>query len=158
VPSFVARLEAAGAAGVVVFNRFYQPDIDLDSLDVDRTLILSTPVELPVRLHALALLHGRTSLSLAASGGVHRGTDAAKALLCGADVVQMVSALLPDPVNRFERISDELETWLDSYRYRDLDEVRGATAFSNVADPGAWERLNYSRILQGWRPRAAAST
>lgn len=156
VPAFAARLAEAGAAGVVVFNRFYQPDIDLETLDVDRTLVLSTPTELPLRLHALALLHGRVDLALACSGGVHSGTDAAKAILCGADTVQMVSALLPDPVHRFTRILDELEEWLDEHGYRDLDEARGATALGNAADSGAWERLNYSKILQGWRPRERA--
>lgn len=153
VPSFVARIAITGAAGVVMFNRFYQPDVDLETLDVDRTLVLSTPAELPLRLHALALLHSRLGLSLASSGGVHHGTDAAKTILCGADAVQLVSALLPDPVNRLTRIAGELHTWLDEQGYRDLGEARGATSFGNVADPAAWERLNYSRILQGWRPR-----
>jgi dihydroorotate dehydrogenase (fumarate) len=153
VPSFVSRLARTGVAGVVMFNRFYQPDIDLETLDVDRTLVLSTPAELPIRLHALALLHGRLGISLASSGGVHRGTDAAKAILCGADAVQIVSALLPDPVTNLTRISGELTEWLDQQGYRDLEEARGATSFGNVADPAAWERLNYSRILQGWRPR-----
>lgn len=157
VPAFVARLAEAGASGIVVFNRFYQPDIDLDTLDVDRTLVLSTPAELPLRLHALALLHGRVDLSLACSGGVHRGTDAAKAILCGADAVQLVSALLPDPVARLARIHEELEQWLDEHGYRNLDEARGATALGNAADTAAWERLNYSRILQGWRPREGAN-
>lgn len=155
VPAFVARLAEVGARGVVVFNRFYQPDIDLETLDVDRTLVLSTPAELPLRLHALALLHDRVRIDLACSGGVHRGTDAAKAILCGADVVQMVSALLPNPVGNFTRIADELEEWLDEQGYQDLDEARGATALGNAADSAAWERLNYSRILQGWRPRAS---
>jgi dihydroorotate dehydrogenase (fumarate) len=153
IPSFVSRLARTGVAGVVLFNRFYQPDIDLETLDVDRTLVLSTPAELPMRLHALALLHGRLGISLASSGGVHRGTDAAKAILCGADAVQIVSALLPDPVRNLTRIADELVEWLDEQGYRDLDEARGATAFGNVADTAAWERLNYSRILQGWRTR-----
>ncbi len=154
VPAFVAHLADAGAAGVVVFNRFYQPDIDLETLDLDRTLVLSTPAELPLRLHALALLHGRVDLDLACSGGVHHGTDAAKALLCGADVVQVVSALLhADPDVRFARLHAELVTWLDDHHYGSVAEARGATALDNVADPAAWERLNYSRVLQGWRPR-----
>ena len=93
LPSFVARVADVGAAGVVVFNRFYQPDIDLDTLDVDRHLTPSTSAELPLRLHALALLHGRVELSLASTGGVHSGLDAAKAILCGASAVQIVSAL-----------------------------------------------------------------
>ena len=156
LPSFVTRLADAGAAGVVVFNRFYQPDIDLDTLDVDRHLNLSTPAELPLRLHTLALLHGRVELSLASTGGVHSGLDAAKAILCGASAVQVVSALLADDApSALERIHRELSGWLDDKGYRSVSEARGATALDNVADPHAWERVNYARILQGWQPPRA---
>ena len=153
VPSFVARLADAGAAGVVMFNRYYQPDIDLDALDIDRRLVPSTPAELPLRLHALAILHGRTQLSLASSGGVHHGTDAAKAILCGADAVQMVSALLADGPAQLARIHAELTGWLDDHGYSNLAEARGATALDNVANPHELERLNYAHILQSWQPR-----
>lgn len=150
VPSFVGRLAAAGAAGVVLFNRFYQPDIDLDTLDIDRHLALSTPAELPLRLHALAVVHGRTDLSLASSGGVHHGTDAAKAILSGAHAVQVVSALLTGGPDRLRGIHDELAGWLDEHGYRDLAEARGATAMGNVANPHELERLNYAHLLQSW--------
>lgn len=153
MPSFVRRLEQAGASGVVLFNRFYQPAIDLDTLDVDRHLTLSTPAELPLRLHALALLHDRVSLSLAATGGVHSGRDAAMAILCGASAVQTVSALLEGGPAHLHRMHAEMRDWFDEKGYRDLDEARGATALDNVADPHAWERLNYTRLLQGWTPR-----
>lgn len=158
VPSFVARLAAAGAAGVVLFNRFYQPDIDLDTLDIDRHLALSTPAELPLRLHALAIIHGRTQLSLASSGGVHRGTDAAKAILSGAHAVQMVSALLEGGPDQLRRIHTELATWLNEHGYRNLEEARGATAMDNVANPHELERLNYAHLLQSWQPRTHRST
>lgn len=150
VPNFASRLEAGGASGVVLFNRFYQPDLDLETLDVERDLMLSTPAELPLRLHALAILHGRTGLSLAASGGVHRGTDAAKAVLCGADAVQVVSALLMGGPQDLTRILGELESWMDDRGYRDLDEARGATAMDNVANPHDLERLNYAQLLHSW--------
>ena len=153
VPAFVAQLAAVGASGVVLFNRFYQPDIDLETLDVDLHLVRSTAAELPLRLHALAILHGRTGLSLASSGGVHCGTDAAKALLCGADAVQMVSALLDDGPRHLGRIHEELTAWLDTHGYRTLDEARGATALDNVANPHEWERLNYAHLLSSWQPR-----
>jgi len=154
LPGFVARLAQVGAAGVVLFNRFYQPDVDLDTLGVDRHLVLSSPAELPLRLHALALLHGRTPLELACTGGVHQGTDAAKAVLCGATVVQTVSALLADePAAALARLLRELVAWLDERGYATVDEARGATALDNVADPAAWERVNYARMLQGWMPR-----
>ncbi len=152
VPSFVAQLAQAGAAGVVLFNRFYQPDIDLETLDVDRHLVLSTPAELPMRLHALAVLHDRTAASLAASGGVHGGTDAAKAILSGAHVVQVVSALLQGGPPAMERIHAELVEWLDEIGYRNLDEARGATSMANVANPHELERLNYAHMLHSWQP------
>jgi dihydroorotate dehydrogenase (fumarate) len=151
VPNVVSRLAEVGARGVVLFNRYYQPDIDLETLDVDRHLVLSTHAELPLRLNALAILHGRTPLSLASSGGVHTGTDAAKAILCGADVVQTVSAILHGGPEALARMQRELVAWLDEQGYRDLDEACGATALDNVADPHAWERHNYTRMLQGWR-------
>ena len=150
VPHMVARIEEAGAAGVVVFNRFYQPDIDLETLDVDRHLVLSTPAELPQRLHALAVLHGQVGLSLAATGGVHHGTDAAKAILCGAHAVQLVAALLQGGPTRLAAIHAELVAWLDDTGYRTLDEARGATSLHHVANPHEWERLNHAQLLRSW--------
>jgi len=150
VPNFASRLEDAGAAGVVLFNRFYQPDIDLETLEADRTLHLSTSAELPVRLHALAALHHQVGLSLASSGGVHRGEDAAKAILCGARAVQMVSALLAGGPAALRRVHDELRHWLDEHGYRTLAEARGATSLENLPNPQEWERLNYAHLLQGW--------
>jgi len=152
LPAFAAHLAAAGAAGLVLFNRFYQPDIDLDTLDVDRRLTPSTSAELPLRLHALAVLHGHVGLQLGATGGVHTGLDAAKAILCGATTVQLVSALLDDGPAALARIIRELTGWLDAHHYRSSHDACGATDLSNVADPTAWERLNYARILESWKP------
>jgi dihydroorotate dehydrogenase (fumarate) len=153
VPAFVRRIEAAGAAGVVLFNRFHQPDVDLATLDVDAHVVLSTSAELPQRLHALAVLHDRTGMSLAAVGGVHHGTDAVKAILCGAHVVQVVSAALAGGAAAFGGIHAELAGWLDEQGYADLAEARGATSLAHAADPHAWERLNYAQLLQSWRPQ-----
>ena len=150
VPNFVTRLEAVGAAGVVLFNRFYQPDLDLETLDIARHLVLSTPAELPMRLHAMAILHGRTQVSLAVSGGVHSGTDAAKAILSGADAVQLVSVLLKGGPSALARIVDELAGWMDAQGYRNLDEAKGATAMGNVANPHELQRLNYAQLLHSW--------
>lgn len=150
--AFAAHLVAAGAAGLVVFNRFYQPDVDLDTLDVDRRLAPSTSAELPLRLHALAVLHGHVGLPLSATGGVHTGLDAAKAILCGATTVQLVSALLDDGPAALARISRELTGWLETHHYRSSRDACGATDLHNVADPTAWERLNYTRILESWQP------
>jgi len=155
LPNFVRRLGHAGAAGVTVFNRFYQPDVDPDSLGLDRRLHLSTPAELPVRLHALALLHRRVDVSLAVTGGVHTGRDAAKAILCGADAVQIVSALLEGGPGHLTRMRHDLDGWLDEMGYRGIDEACGAMALDNVDDPHAFERVNYARLLDGWHSKRA---
>ena len=153
VPAFVRRLEKAGARGVAVFNRFYQPDVDLDALDVDRQLVTSTSAELPLRLHALALLSVQSKLSLACTGGVHTGLDAAKAVLCGAHVIQLASVLLERGPAYIEQIRNELEGWLDTKGYRSIGEARGVLNLRSAPDPHAWERLNYTRMLDGFRAR-----
>lgn len=152
VPAFVRRLELAGAKGVTVFNRYYQPDIDLDELDVDRHLHLSTPAELPLRLHALAVLSSTAKLSLSCTGGVHTGSDAAKAILSGAHVVQLASVLLQHGPGHLGVVSRELDAWLDGRGYVSSAEARGVLDLRGAPDPHAWERLNYARMLQGWRP------
>ena len=151
VPSFVRRLEQAGARGVVVFNRFYQPDIALEELDVDRRLVLSTPAELPLRLHALALLSPTVTLSLSCAGGVHSGLDAAKAILCGAHAVQLASALLQHGPGHVAVVLAALIRWLDEKGYRSSAEARGVLDLRSAPDPHAWERINYARMLDGWR-------
>jgi dihydroorotate dehydrogenase (fumarate) len=154
LPSFARHLESAGARGVAVFNRFYQPDVSLETLDVERRLVLSTSAELPLRLHALARLSATTSLSLACTGGVHSGLDAAKAILSGAHVVQLASVLLERGPQHVAALRDELAAWLDEKGYRSSAEARGVLDLRSAPDPHAWERLNYTRMLDGWRPRA----
>ncbi len=153
VPGFVSQLAQAGAAGVVLFNRFYQPDVDLEKLDVDRTLVPSTSAELPLRLHALALVHGRIDIGLSVSGGVHTGLDAAKAILCGAQSVQMASALLDKGVARMKGVVEELGWWLDQKGYASVDEARGVLSLQHAPNAHALERVNYMKMLQGWMPR-----
>ena len=153
LPGFIRGIEGTGARAVVLFNRFYQPDVDLDALDVSRELPFSTSAELPLRLHACAILSGRTPLQLGISGGVHSGDDAAKAILCGSHTVQVVSTLLQNGPDRLRRLNDELRTRLDGLGYQSLDEARGALSLNRTPDPHAWERLNYARLLQSWEPR-----
>jgi dihydroorotate dehydrogenase (fumarate) len=153
VPGFAQQLVDAGAAGVVVFNRFWQPDVNTQTLDVDRTLVTSTSAELPVRLHALALLHGRVDIGLSVTGGVHTGIDAAKAILCGAQSVQMVSALLEHGVPRMKGVVEELDWWLNDKGYESVDQARGVLSLQNAPNPHALERVNYMKMLQGWMPR-----
>lgn len=151
LPSFVRRLANAGAAGVVVFNRFYQPDIDVDELEVKPTLNLSTSAELPMRLHALAILSHSSKLDLAATGGIHSGVDAAKAILCGAHAVQMVSHVLHNGPGAVIEVLAGLRSQLTRMGYRDLEEARGVMNLGRSPDPHTWERVNYMKLLRGWR-------
>jgi len=153
VPAFVRRLEHVGARGVTLFNRFYQPDIDLEALDVDRKLVFSTSRELPLRLHALAILSPGTELSLACTGGAHSGHDAAKAIVCGADVVQLASVLLQRGPAHVGVIRAQLDRWLDEKKYVSSNEARGVLALGATPDRHAWERVQYMRLLDGWQPR-----
>lgn len=152
LPHFVTRLEAAGADGIVLFNRFYQPDIDVEELEVARTLRLSTSADLPLRLRWLAVLSAQTACSLAASGGVHGAIDALKAVMAGAHAVQLVSALLRNGPEHLGRVLDELRAWLVEHEYESLQQAQGSFNLARCPDPRAFERSNYVRILQAWEP------
>lgn len=145
---FALEAVAAGAGGLVLFNRFYQPDLDLDSLAVLPAIELSQPWELRLPLRWIAILRGRLpDTSLAATSGVHTGSDAVKALLVGADVAMMTSALIthgPEHVGRVER---ELLAWLDDHDYESVWQLRGSVCQSASADPTAFERANYIKML-----------
>lgn len=147
---FAKEVERAGAKGLVLFNRFYQPDLDLEALDVSLSLHLSTPEELLLRLRWLALLYGRVQGSLAASGGVHTGKDALKAVMAGADSVQMVSVLLRHGPAYLERVVTEMTTWLEEHEYASLAEARGSLSLARCPNPEEYERGNYVKILQGF--------
>lgn len=145
------EIEQAGAEGVVLFNRFYQPDIDPEHLEAVPRLALSDSHELLLRLRWLAVLSGRRKLDLACSGGVHTGLDAVKALMAGATVVQMVSVLLHDGPKALTRIKAEVVEFLERQEYESLAQLRGNMNLSRCPDPSAYERGNYMRVLQSWR-------
>lgn len=148
---FATSLEAQGAAGVVLFNRFYQPDLNVEELEVCPTLRLSDPGELLLRLRWLAILSPHVGMSLAASGGVHQATDAVKCLLAGAHAVQLVSVLLHHGPDVLTPLLAGLETWLREHGYESASQLRGAMNLRRCPDPAAFERANYIRILQSWR-------
>ncbi|MFT3768763.1 MAG: dihydroorotate dehydrogenase-like protein [Minicystis sp.] len=150
LPHFAKRVAGAGAAGVVLFNRFYQPDIDLEDLDVRHELRLSDSSELLLRLRWLAILSGRTSLSLAVSGGVHTAVDAVKALMTGAHAVQMVSALLLRGPSYLRTMIEEVEAWLEEHEYASITQLTGSMSLGRCPDPGAYERANYMTLLQSF--------
>jgi len=149
LPNLVKRLEEAGADGVVLFNRFYQPDIDAEELEVVPKLRLSDSSELLLRLHWLAILSGRVNLSLAATGGIHTTMDAVKTIMAGAHGVQMVSALLKNGPDYLRKVRDGMVSWLEKHEYDSVDQMRGSMSFLKSPDPAAFERVNYMRILQG---------
>lgn len=148
---FAAELDAAGVDGLVLFNRFYQPDIDIELLDVVPRLELSSSSELLLRLRWLAMLSGRITASLAVTGGVHTAVEAIKAVMAGADAVQMVSALLRRGPEYLRTMREEMERWMEEHEYDSLQQMRGSMNLSRSPDPAALERANYIRILQGWR-------
>ncbi|MGH6924749.1 MAG: dihydroorotate dehydrogenase-like protein [Propylenella sp.] len=147
------ELERAGADALVLFNRFYQPDLDLTELRVLTDLKLSTPDEIRLPLLWLAILSGRVNASLAATTGVASADEVVKYLLAGADAVMSTSSLLRNGVGHMATLLAGLETWLEAREFASLDEVRGLLSQRKIADPQALERANYIRILQGYEPR-----
>jgi dihydroorotate dehydrogenase (fumarate) len=146
------RLVSAGADGLVIFNRFYQPDIDLDRLEVVPNLVLSTTAELRLVLRWVAILHGRINCSLAATTGVDGPDEAAKLILAGADVVMMASALLRHGPERLRQTVDGLHAWLVEREYESLDQAKGSLSQKSTADPSRYERANYMRTLVSYAP------
>ena len=150
--SMAVRLQAAGADGLVLFNRLYQPDIDLDTLDVVPRLTLSTASALRLPLHWIANLSGNITCSLAASSGRHDGADALKLLLAGADVVTTTSALLTHGPEHLETMERFIREWMIERDYDSVSELRGSVSRRNVPDPQVYERANYYQILHSWVP------
>ena len=153
LPHFVAQLEAAGAQGVALFNRFYQPDIDLDGLYVVDRLHLSSPDEALLRIRWLSILHGRTNLTLAATGGVHGHEEALKMLLVGADVVHLASSLLSEGPAHLTRILNDMEAWMSEREYVSVAQLKGSMSQQKLADPTAMARASYLRVLDSFAPR-----
>ena len=148
---FAAELEAAGADALVLFNRFYQPDIDVEALEVRNELHLSDSSELLLRLRWLAILSAGRKLDLAVSGGVHTASDAVKAVMTGARAVQLVSALLKNGPQHLAKLRAGLARFVEERGYASLSEMHGCMNLARCPDPAAFERGNYMRILQSWR-------
>ena len=148
---FALALEEAGAAGVVVFNRFYQPDLNIEELEVQPQLKLSDPSELLMRLRWLAIMSPHVKGSLSATGGAHSAEDVVKAILAGAHTVQLVSVLLKNGPRYLSTILHGLKGWMDEHGYETVNEFRGAMNLKRCPDATAFERANYQRILQSWR-------
>jgi dihydroorotate dehydrogenase (fumarate) len=144
------RLARAGADGLVLFNRFYQPDFDLDSLEVVPSLHLSTPVELLTRLHWVAILYGRVRTDLAITGGVHMAHDVLKAMMAGANVAMMTSALLNHGIQHLATVLSELRAWMEEHEYESIRQMQGSMSQRSVAHPNAFLRANYLKVLSSY--------
>jgi dihydroorotate dehydrogenase (fumarate) len=151
LPQFARRLDEAGARGLILFNRLYQADIDVEELNVERSLRLSDSSELLLRLTWLAILSGHLGASLAVSGGVHTVLDAVKAIMTGAHAVQMVSALLRNQPEHLRPMRDGLAQWLEEHEYESLRQMQGSMNLARCPDPEAFQRANYVQILQSWK-------
>jgi dihydroorotate dehydrogenase (fumarate) len=154
LPNMALRFAQAGANGLVLFNRFYQPDFDPDARSVTPTIELSTSSELRLRLRWAAILYGRVSCDLAITGGVHTGRDAVKAILAGAKVAMTASALLANGIDRLAEIRKEMEQWLDAHLFDAVDDARGHMSHMKGVSLAALERANYVTELQSFRPLA----
>jgi dihydroorotate dehydrogenase (fumarate) len=148
---FIQQLDAAGAAGVVLFNRFYQPDIDIEELEASHKLDLSNSTELRLRLRWAAVLHGHLNGSIAVSGGVHTVEDVVKAIMCGANAVQVVSALLKYGPSHLASLVSGLKHWMEDHEYESVTQMCGSMSLRNCPDPAVYERANYLKVLQLWK-------
>ena len=149
--SMARRLQEAGADGLVLFNRFYQPDFDLERLEVVPHLVLSTQFAMRVPLRWVAILYGRVPVDLAITSGVRDHTDVLKGMMAGANVTMMAGELLRHGEKRIGEIVQAMTQWMEEHEYESVEQMQGSMSQKNVAEPAAFERANYMKVLQSWR-------
>lgn len=145
------QLSKAGANGLVLFNRFYQPDIDLETLDVVPNVILSTPMAMRLPLRWIAILYGRVQADLAATSGIYTEKDVLKMVMAGASVTQMLSCLLKFGIGHIKDVLTKLTYWMEVHEYESIDQMRGSMSYMNVGDPSQYERANYMKALNTFK-------
>jgi dihydroorotate dehydrogenase (fumarate) len=143
------RLDAAGADGLVLFNRFYQPDVDLEELEIKPNVLLSTPQALRLPLTWIGILHGRVKASLAGTSGVHNGEDAIKLVMVGASVTMLCSSLLRNGINHIRAVESGMKEWMEKHGYESVSQMQGSMSQLHCPDPGAFERAQYMRAVKG---------
>ena len=148
------RLDASGADALVLFNRFYQPDLDIETLEVVPSLTLSHPTELLLRLHWVAIIFGHVKADLAITGGVHSATDIVKSVMVGARVAMMASALLKNGITYLDSVRADLVRWMEEHEYSSIGQMCGSMSQQNVPDPTAFERANYMKVLSSYSLRS----
>ena len=145
------KLDEAGADGLVLFNRFYQPDFDLEKLEVSPNLMLSTNWEMRLPLRWIAILYGNVKASMAATSGIHSHLDAIKIIMAGGDVAMMCSELLLNGVNRIGQVVEGMKLWMEENEYDSIDMMKGSMSQKSIAEPAAFERANYMKLLQSYK-------
>jgi dihydroorotate dehydrogenase (fumarate) len=153
LPYFARRLDEAGADALVLFNRFYQPEFDLEALDVVPAITLSTPQELLLRLHWVAILYGHIGANLAVTGGVHRAGDVLKTVMAGANVAMMTSALFEDGIEHVRIVLEQIVRWMEEHEYESMRQMQGSMSQRSSSSPGAFQRVNYMRVLSSYTVR-----
>jgi dihydroorotate dehydrogenase (fumarate) len=151
--SLARHLDIVGADGLVLFNRFYLPDFDLESLEVTPRLTLSSPYELLLRLHWVAILYGHVKADLAVTGGVHGSAQVLKSMMAGARVAMMTSAILQNGIEHFARVRADLLDWMEAHEYGSIAQMQGSMSYRSVAEPAAFERANYMKVLSSYALR-----
>jgi dihydroorotate dehydrogenase (fumarate) len=151
LPNFAKRLVDAGANGLVLFNRFYQPDFDLDELDIIHNLDLSTSAEMRLPLRWISILYGKLNADFALTSGVHTAEDVIKSMMAGAKVAMTASKVLHDGEQAVESILSGVEAWMQEREYESIEQMQGSMAQKNVKEPAAFERANYMKVLGSWR-------
>jgi len=157
LPHMARRLDQAGANALVLFNRFYQPDFDMENLEVVPNLILSTPHELLLRLNWLAVLFGKIKADLAVTGGVHTAEDVLKSMMAGARVAMMTSALLKNGIGHLATVRAGLLKWMEEHEYESIQQMQGSMSQRSVKDPSVFQRANYVKVLSSYALKAGAA-
>jgi dihydroorotate dehydrogenase (fumarate) len=153
IANMAMQLDKAGAKALVMFNRFYQPDIDMETLEVKPNILLSSPHEMRLPLTWIGILYKRLKADLAATTGIHTGIDAAKMILAGANVTMMASALLKHGIEHLGAVETELREWMEQHEYESVEQMRGSVSQMHADDPSAFERAQYMKALTSFRPR-----
>ena len=151
MPHVASMLDAEGAGALVLFNRFYQPDIDIEELDVKSNLQLSTPIDMRLPMRWIAILYGHLNCSMALTSGIHSAEDIIKAVMVGADVANLCSVLLQQGIEHIGHLLEGVTAWMEEHEYESIEQMKGSMSHRSVPEPAAFERANYMKVLQSYK-------
>jgi dihydroorotate dehydrogenase (fumarate) len=151
MPHVASMLDAEGANALVLFNRFYQPDIDIEELEVIPNLQLSSPVEMRLPMRWIAILYGNVDCSMALTSGIHSSEDVIKAAMVGADVANLCSVLLKEGIGKIDELLQGVTTWMEEHEYESVEQMKGSMSHKSVPEPAAFERANYMKVLNSYK-------